>query len=65
MKNFNNTGIHHFFKVQGVTQKQYIGGNSLKRWFGQFAGVLAKKRDEGVFEEGVGGRVDTAMHTMT
>ena len=35
----------------------------IKRGLGQFAGGLAKKREEGVFFGG--GRVDTPMHTMT
>ena len=62
MNNFNNMGVHQFLGVRGVTQKEFIGVNCLKRGIEQFAWGLVKKREEGVFE---GGRVDTAMHTMT
>ena len=48
MKNFNKMGVHQFLWVRG-SQENNIGGNCLKRGLEQFAGGLAKKREEGVF----------------
>ena len=59
MKTFNIMGVHQFVGVGGH-KKAIYRGNCLKRGLRQFAGGLAKKRDQGVF---VGG--DTPMHTMT
>ena len=50
MKNVNTMGLRQFFG-RGFTKKQDMG-NCLKRGFEQFAGVLGKNRDEGVFERG-------------
>ena len=48
----------------GGSQKNNIFGKLPKKWgLGQFARGLAKNREEGVFEGGMGG--DTSMHTMT
>ena len=55
-------GVHQFLGVRGVSQKEFIAVNCLKRGRGQFAWGLVKKREEGVFDWG---RVDTAMHTVT
>ena len=62
MKNVNIMGVHQFL-VEGGHKKIIYMGNCLKRGLGQFARGLAKNREEGVFEGGMGG--DTSMHTMT
>ena len=49
MKNYNILGVHHFLG-EGGHKKTMYRGNLL----GQFAGDLAKKREEGVFDEGEG-----------
>ena len=49
MKNYNIIGVHHFLGERGH-KKTIYRGNLL----GQFAGDLAKKREEGVFDEGGG-----------
>ena len=57
-------GVHGKIWVleEGFTKNQYIGGDCLKRGFGEFAdlrqGGLARKK---VF---LSGGVDTPMHTM-
>ena len=55
-------GVHQFLGVRGVSQKEFIEVNCLKRGLGQFACGLVEKREEGVFDWG---RADTAMHTVT
>ena len=55
MKHFNIMVVHQFLG-EGGHKKTTDRGDCLKRDLGQFAGRLAKKREEGVFE---GERVDT------
>ena len=52
MKNFN-MGVHQFLGERRH-KKAICRGNCLKRGLGQFAGGLAKKREDDVFEEGRG-----------
>ena len=53
MKIFNIMGVHQFLGEEGH-KKTIYRGNSLERWLGKFAGGLAKKREEDVFEVGGG-----------
>ena len=46
MKNYNILGVHHFL-AEGCHKKTIYRGNLL----GQFAGDLAIKREESVFDE--------------
>ena len=52
MKNVNIMGVHQFL-VEGGHKKIIYIRNCLKRGLGQFAGGLAKNREEGVFEGGL------------
>ena len=62
MKNFNNMGVQKSLGIRDSQENNIQGRNCLKSGLEQFAGGLAKKRYEGVFQ---GGSVDTPTHTMT
>ena len=67
MKNFKNVnimGVLHFLE-QDSHKKDNIYGELPTKELGRFAEDFAKNREEGVFEGGGGGGVDTSMHTMT
>ena len=57
MKNVNIMRVHRVLgEGEGGRHKKYIYGELPKK------GVLAKDKEEGVFDVGV---IDTSMHTMT